>query len=253
MWLRKMVIGYSRRWAKAQTYEKSHWQRIANQIIRGAGSQLTWYEWKAKEMERSISRYLDMSDKHRRVLEVGSGPIGIVNYLQWAEQRYALDPLENFYSQNEVLVKIREKDVAYINGTGEAIPFGDKSISLVIIDNVLDHVDCPRKVLNEINRVLEENGLLYFVVNIHTSWGAVLHKILANLQIDKGHPYTFTRDKIKNYLKEASFSILHEDWEDYREIKRKNINSTRIKDKVKAYSGLSEIQYLAICLKSDKS
>lgn len=76
--------------------------------------------------------------KAGRALEIGSGPIGIVNFLEWGE-RYAIDPLEHFYRQRQSLIKLRKAGSTYLPGMGEHLPFGDASFSLVIIDNVIDH------------------------------------------------------------------------------------------------------------------
>ena len=38
------------RWRTAQEYEKSYWQKKADNIVSGSVEQLNWYEWKAQEM-----------------------------------------------------------------------------------------------------------------------------------------------------------------------------------------------------------
>jgi len=238
-----------KRWSKAQAYERAHWQKIADKIIAGTMGQLSWYEWKAGEFEKRIAKYLDFSNKENcKVLEIGSGPIGIVDFLQWGK-RYAIDPLEDFYSKNRVLIQLRNNAVTYLRGQGENLPFEDKEFSMVIIDNVIDHTQSPKRVLEEIDRVLKDSGLMFFTVNIHTKWGALLHSLAGLLQIDKGHPHTFSYRSIRGFLNNNGFSIASEELEDYNQIKQKNCRSKSLKDKVKGYSGISEILYTCICSK----
>jgi ubiquinone/menaquinone biosynthesis C-methylase UbiE len=238
-----------RRWSKAQAYEKAHWQSIADKIVSGAMDQLDWYAWKAGEFEKRIAKYSDFSHKPNcKILEIGSGPIGIVAFLKWG-QRYAIDPLEDFYSNNKALVQLRNRSVTYLHGQGEKLPFEDKELSIVIIDNVIDHTQSPKRILEEINRVLKDNGVMFLTVNIHTKWGTLIHSLMEFFQIDKGHPHTFSCKSIRGFLNNNGFAILSEELEDYNQIRRRNCQSKSLKDKIKGYSGISEIIYTCICQK----
>lgn len=239
-----------KRWSKAQAYEKAHWQKIADKIVAGAAGQLDWYDWKAQQFEKKIAKYFDFSARENpKVLEIGSGPIGIVSFLKWGE-RYTVEPLEHFYTSNNALVELRNGSVTYLDGQGENLPFEDNEFSLVIIDNVIDHTQSPKAVLEEINRVLKDSGLMFFAVNIHTRWGALVHSMMQLLQIDKGHPHTFSYTSIRTFLNNNRFVTPYEEVEDYDQIKKKNCQSKILKDKVKGYSGISEILYTCICLKA---
>lgn len=236
-----------KRWLEAQAYEQSYWASLAEQIASGSQSQLDWYAWKAKLMEGRFEQYLSVEGReHARILEIGSGPIGIVTFLDWG-QRYTLDPLEKFYAANSTLSKLRNSAVTYGSGSGEQIPFGNESFDVVILDNVLDHVHQAPQVLNEIHRVLRKGGLFYIAVNVHTSWGAFLHRILSRLKIDRGHPYTFTQVSIRGFLEAHNFSVKQEFVNSYEEAKLEDLRSESPKAKVKAVTGLSEFVYFAIC------
>lgn len=237
------------RWKQAQEYELLHWKKVADRIASGSEGQLSWYEWVAGEMEkRLLPHFTEDQKKDARVLEVGSGPIGIVTFLKWGE-RYTIDPLEDFYQSNPALSDLRDSTVHYGQGTGEKLPFKDNFFSIVILVNVLDHVHNAEGVLNEIYRVLANNGILYFAVNVHTSWGAFLHNILAKLLIDRGHPYTFTGVSIRDFILRHKFNILSESADRYLKAKEQNLKSGALKDKIKGYSGLSEFFYYAVCSK----
>jgi SAM-dependent methyltransferase len=239
-------IGWPR-WLKAQEYERTFWQRLADEIEAGTREHLNWYKWRAAQLERSLSAV--GAGQTGKVLEIGSGPVGIVNFLEWGE-RYAIDPLEEFYRTRPSLVALRNPNVIYLHGTGEQLPFESGSCSLIIIDNVIDHTYAPGKIFAEMHRVLRPDGHLYLSVNVHTRWGALLHTLLAILRIDKGHPYTFTSGTLRRLLRTNRFTARTEQIEDYREVKRSDRHSARVKARIKGCIGLSEFSHAVLCRKT---
>jgi SAM-dependent methyltransferase len=234
------------RWTKAQAYEKAYWQRLGDDIEAGVSGRLDWYAWRAEQLEKRLAP-LQLSNSGK-VLEIGSGPIGIVNFLKWGE-RYAVDPLEQFYCTRPALVALRNPAVRYKAGTGEDVAFQDGSFTLVIIDNVLDHTYEPGRIMQQAARVLRPDGCLYLVVNVHTVWGAFLHTALAVLQIDKGHPYTFTSSRLRRFVAAHGFDIVSEQVEDYKAARLENRRSKGLTDRIKGYSGLSEFAHSMVCRK----
>jgi ubiquinone/menaquinone biosynthesis C-methylase UbiE len=222
----------------------------AEKIVEGSIPQLAWYQWKCSEMEKRLLRHFDSARYDSScILEIGCGPIGIINYINEGTL-YGLDPLEDFYGSNETLTKLRNKRVQYIVGSGEQIPFDDGSFDLVISDNVIDHVSDPNEVMREIYRVLKKGGLLYFVLNVRTPYGAKFHRILSKLLIDKGHPQSFDMHSTQGLIQRTRFSLLNEWISDYRQARAGDIASNSLKDKIKGYTGLSEFIYYAVCGKS---
>jgi SAM-dependent methyltransferase len=237
------------RWQQAQQYERGFWERLGAGIESGVVGQLDWYKWRAERLEDLLGRAPGPLPRGGRVLEIGSGPIGIVNFLDWGE-RFAIDPLESFYRQQPSLVRLRNSGATYLSGSGEQLPIDNESCALVIIDNVIDHTFAPERILEEIWRVLEPSGRLYLSVNVHTPWGAFLHNALAVLRIDKGHPYTFTSPSLRRLLALGGFTVLLEEVGEYRQAKRVDQQSPRPTDRVKGYTGLSEFQHLVVCSKT---
>ena len=236
------------RWQQAQQYERGFWERLGAGIERGAVGQLDWYKWRAERLEDLLCQVPGSFRRNGRVLEIGSGPIGIVNFLDWGE-RFAIDPLESFYRQQPSLVRLRTSGATYLSGSGEQLPIDDASCALVIIDNVIDHTFAPERILQEISRVLEPSGRLYLSVNVHTAWGAFLHNALAVLKIDRGHPYTFTSPDLRALLARCGFATLLEEVGDYGQAKRSDRQSHRPTDRIKSYTGLSEFPHLVVCSK----
>ena len=236
------------RWREAQQYEQAFWQRLGEDIETGSREHLDWYKWRADRLEDRLANAVMDRSPSAKVLEIGSGPIGIVNFMQWGH-RYAIDPLEHFYRSKPALVALRKNNVTYLDGTGERLPFDEGTFTLVIIDNVIDHTSAPAIVLQQISRVLAPQGYLYLSVNVHTRWGALLHECLAGLHIDKGHPHTFTSDTLRQLLKAHGFIPQIEQVEDYMKSRGADRTSPRLTDRIKGYTGMSEFSHGVVCRK----
>lgn len=239
------------RWWQAQEYEQHSWKRRALRIENGTEEQLNWYDWKARRLEQRLASLPHPRPRTGRILEIGSGPIGLVNSLEWGE-RYAIDPLEEFYNQTPSLVRLRRPGATYLIGTGEWLPFEDASCALVIIENVLDHTYAPAKILQEISRVLEPGGDLYLLVNVRTRGGALLHHVVRNCRVDSGHPHTFTSAGLRRMLSQHGLTILKEERGSYEEARQAHRQSTSLKTQAKAYAGLSEFSHAFFCRKHSR-
>ena len=97
------------------------------------------------------------------VLEVGSGAHGLIFFFE-AGDKVGVDPLADEYRKLFPVWQDRARTVAAF---GERLPFDDASFDVVLCDNVVDHAESPRRIVEEIARVLRPGGLLYFTVNVH--------------------------------------------------------------------------------------
>ncbi|MGH9554544.1 MAG: class I SAM-dependent methyltransferase [Terriglobales bacterium] len=210
-------------------------------IDSGAVPQLDGdYRWKAAQMERMLAGLISDERKARaRVLEVGCGPVGIVSRLPWGE-RHAVDPLNDFFQGHPTLSQCRDPSVHYQKAMGEELPFDPAMFDLVVLENVLDHVQGAPRLLGEVGRVLKEDGVLYLTVNVRTPWGVALHSVLSRLLIDKGHPYSFTASSLRQLVRRQGFSIKREQLEDHRRARASDRRSRFWKDRIKGFTGLSE-------------
>jgi SAM-dependent methyltransferase len=113
-------------------------------------------------------------DANARVLEVGCGAHGLIFYFD-ALDKVGVDPLADEY---RALFPAWQGRATTIAAYGEQLPFDDSSFDIVLCDNVVDHAESPRRIAEEIARVLKPGGLLYFTVNIHHPvyhWAATAH------------------------------------------------------------------------------
>jgi SAM-dependent methyltransferase len=98
-----------------------------------------------------------------RVIEVGSGAHGLIFYFG-TKDGVGVDPLADHYAALFPAWQDRARTVA---AYGEKLPFRDGWFDIVLCDNVVDHAENPRGIVEEMARVLKPGGLLYFTVNIH--------------------------------------------------------------------------------------
>jgi ubiquinone/menaquinone biosynthesis C-methylase UbiE len=247
-----MLVTSLDRWKKAQIFEQLFWKAAAQRIRDGARPPLTYHKWRSENLMEMLNKAFPgerRSFSQARVLEVGSGPVGAIAFMD-ASERFAIDPLCDFYSTQPELVEHRSPDVRYEISRGEELRFEDSSMDLVIIENVIDHVQNADRVMAEIYRVLKADGILYLTVNVHPAWGSFLHEILARTRIDRGHPHTFTFKRIAEFLIHHGYIIKYCTSEGYRDCRRKYLQSPDLKYKIIGAIGLSEFLYTSVSVKA---
>lgn len=213
------------RWELAQNYEFNWWKAKAKTIG------VDYYKHSAEEI-KSFYTQSKLLIQDISVLEIGSGATGILTFLTDSKERYAIDPLESYYST--VFGELRDKSVNYQTAKGESLPFENKKFDLIIIDNVLDHCEDPHKVMSEVNRVIKENGAIYFRQNTYSIYGKFMRSVMELFLIDKGHPYTFRKQELEKMLGLYKFNIMISERDGYLKTWWRELTSKSLKDKIKA-------------------
>ena len=234
------------RWEKAQVYERDFWSKQVS-ASPGEVSQFRWYEDRAHRILGQAKRFLG-SQGRSSVLEIGPGPVGIINYIE-ADERHALDPLEDYYGSQAEFVHVRDRGVTRHSGTGEDILSLNRTFSLIILDNVLDHMKDPGCVLRGIHKSLEPGGIMFISLNIYTRFGALLRKAMEYLEIDKGHPFNFSRPPVLALLQKSGFKVAWSQTEDYGAQKKKYRESGQLKKVFKSCLGVVDFRFTAFCRK----
>jgi SAM-dependent methyltransferase len=101
--------------------------------------------------------------KGKRVLDIGCGPLGILEWADVTARRVGLDPLVPRYLK---LGAARHK-MEYVASRSENIPFPDGYFDFVTSLNSLDHVDNLDRTISEIKRVVKEGGCFLLSVEIN--------------------------------------------------------------------------------------
>jgi SAM-dependent methyltransferase len=99
----------------------------------------------------------------KRILDVGCGPRGSLEWATMAAERVGVDPLVPQYRR----LGIDGHQMTYVAAPAEALPFPDAHFDVVTVFNALDHVNDPRRVVGEVARVTRPGGLCLVLVEVN--------------------------------------------------------------------------------------
>lgn len=182
-----------------KNYMISHKERISScEWLEHVKQRTEWFlNW--------FGEYAEINDNYN-ILHVGSGAEGEINFISKGH-RFSIDPLITFYK--EYFSDILNKNVQYIEGRGENIPFENNSLDLVISFNSLDHTEDPIRVLSEISRVLKNNGYFYLGIHVKSLYGNLVFELNKKIRKQTDHYYSYTRKSIKQEVSNI-FNIVDE-------------------------------------------
>jgi ubiquinone/menaquinone biosynthesis C-methylase UbiE len=99
----------------------------------------------------------------KRLLDIGCGPRGSLEWAAEASLRVGLDPLAEAYWP----LGIGRHMMQYVTANAEQMPFADGAFDVVCSLNSLDHVDDLNAALAEIRRVVRTQGYFLLISDIH--------------------------------------------------------------------------------------
>jgi SAM-dependent methyltransferase len=99
----------------------------------------------------------------KRLLDIGCGPLGSLEWADNAKTRIGLDPLANEYMN----IGASKLKMTFVLSSGEKIPFPDSYFDVVSSFNSIDHVDDLEKVVSEIKRVCKPGGTFLLITDLH--------------------------------------------------------------------------------------
>ncbi|ANT62599.1 hypothetical protein AYJ57_19650 [Salipiger sp. CCB-MM3] len=99
----------------------------------------------------------------KRMLDIGCGPLGSLEWAEGAARRVGLDPLADKYLE----LNRGTHKMEYVAGGSEKLPFAESSFDVVSIFNALDHVEMLDESISESQRVLSPGGDLLMIVEIN--------------------------------------------------------------------------------------
>lgn len=103
------------------------------------------------------------SYKGKKVLDIGCGPRGSLEWAEGSAQRIGLDPLVPQYAE----LGITEHAMRYVAAHSESIPFPDNYFDVVSSINSLDHVSNLVRTIPEIIRVTASGGLFLLLTELN--------------------------------------------------------------------------------------
>lgn len=99
----------------------------------------------------------------KRMLDVGCGPRGSLEWASCAAERVGIDPLADEY----VRLAGARHAMTYVRARAEAIPFPDGHFDVVSSLNSIDHVDDLDRAIAELSRVAAPGATLLMIVEVH--------------------------------------------------------------------------------------
>lgn len=188
------MVASTQRWERAQKAEKNYW----------VSTKKTWLVQNSREYGPEMFAHgFNFGQNYftnKVVLEVGCGPNGIIHQLNDVKYTIGLDPMD----LHEELIK-GNRYAPIIRGLGERIPFQDNSFDVILSFNSIDHSFNPRKVMEEIYRVLRPQGNFLLWIYVLREKFNFLQPILN--KVDPPHPYHLTYSEIIGLVKDCSFHI----------------------------------------------
>lgn len=146
--------------------------RPPRQLLKEAAEYYYWRRRRRIEGELSGAHYrpmftdvfgLDLPHyEGKRVLDVGCGPRGSLEWADTAAERVGLDPLAGSYRR----LGTDRHAMSYVKAEAEAMPFPDGHFDVVSAFNALDHVEDLARAEAEIARVCRPGGLFLLLVEI---------------------------------------------------------------------------------------
>jgi len=238
----------SERWKLAQHDELGKWHESASEINRE-------YATSARNMTNIAREWLGSargiaSTDH--LLQVGPAVVGEINYFSELNTRVAIDPLAYYYMKD---FSDFWENIHYLPACGEEMPFASQYFDLILSINLLDHVRDPYQVMREMRRVLDSNGLVFFVQHVYQPLGFYMRTVsekaykVAPLPwlVDSKHPFTFTEETLKTLLDKTGYRILRwqgPDWSGAKQSHRKS--SKRIVRLLRGYGPLISTSCLGL-------
>lgn len=141
------------------------------------------------DVRRILLQYFDKYlTKEYKVYDIGCGGKPFASALDGHVKKYTgVDVEGGFY------------DSSYIDiiGTAYDVPIDDESADAVISSQVLEHLECPEKAIEETARILKNEGLFF-----------LSFPFLYPVHADPHDHSRITEFKIKGMLKTAGFEIL---------------------------------------------
>jgi ubiquinone/menaquinone biosynthesis C-methylase UbiE len=142
--------------AKKRRSEFSYWKRKRTEKGHLDNA---FYEW----LYTSYFRLTPGFYAEKRVLDIGCGPRGSLEWAHMARERVGVDPLANKYRE----LGTDAHAMRYVNAGAESIPLPDQHFDVVAAFNSLDHVEDVDRAIAEIKRLTKPGGLFLLIVEVN--------------------------------------------------------------------------------------
>lgn len=137
-------------------YELKFWIKLKNK--RGNLPEFDYEYWYTKHFDIDLLFY-----KSKKILDIGCGPLGSLEWVNTCSCRIGIDPLAKDY---KTLRNCKHK-MSYLAACSESLPFKDGCFDAISSFGSLDHLDNLDGAISEIIRVLAPNGVFLLLVEVN--------------------------------------------------------------------------------------
>jgi len=116
--------------------------------------------------EYFFTTHFDLAKEYytgKRILDIGCGPRGSLEWADNASARIGIDPIADSYMK----FGIDDLNMIYVHSGAESIPFPDSYFDVISSFNSLDHVDDLDKVVMQIKKKLKPSGMFLLLTDVN--------------------------------------------------------------------------------------
>jgi SAM-dependent methyltransferase len=187
-------------------------QRIADlpaQSDEAAPERSTQCRQRARALEDRLARFLELSPASK-VLQVGIRGEAELHHFR-SGVRYGVEPLAGVLAERGLL---KWGQVRWVAGRGEELPFPDRNFQLILLGDILDKVESPRRVLAEAARCLADDGVLWISSRVRRAgWlGSLRRRLARDGGAAAGRLREFTARELAGLCRSARLKTLAACW-----------------------------------------
>ncbi len=156
-----------------------------------------------RSQARIVLKKISKFKKGGRILDIGCGPGLFLDEAKrqgWEVQGADLSKWGQDYAKSKFLIDVFQ---GFLTEAG----FADRSFDVIVMNDVIEHLEDPKAVLKEIRRILKNDGIIYVSTPDIKS---VLSRLLRAKWwgINKYHLYYFSKKTIEKLFDEVGFKPL---------------------------------------------
>jgi len=156
------------RWFIAQKREFDFWQKKGSFDSRRVYSRRYYLP--------HIKPLMDSNLTDTSILEIGSGPVCVAQYLEQGSKTYLDTLLDNY---RRFFPGLMPASSIYISEMAESIALPAQNFNLVICLNAISDMHNPELVLNQVEQTLKQGGFFVVSLSLWPAWLARLHFMLS--------------------------------------------------------------------------
>ncbi|MBI3985227.1 MAG: class I SAM-dependent methyltransferase [Candidatus Levybacteria bacterium] len=126
-------------------------------------SEKHYFEWRKNRAQSAVNRISGNYElKNKVTLDIGCGYGALSSILlSKGAKVYATETDKSKLDSAEKLIKGNKKNIKYLHVKNEILPFKDKFFEVIFLFDVIEHVKKPEIMIEECERILKPEGLLY--------------------------------------------------------------------------------------------